>query len=171
MHWLSVVLTLRRVTAAVWLPTDEEPGNLFGYSIGVYYLFNEPEILVIHRGTALSQRQVAMSVNYFRTACQLEGKKIKRGATLGEFIDAFPDREKASFAPFKGCRFSAVTDAVRKAYFGFGMWFNCNFGDCLDFPAFFIELEAEEKDDEIEPEAVEAKSPRKSRRANRKNPT
>jgi hypothetical protein len=124
----------------VWLPSISEEGNLFGYSIGSFYLFNDPEILVIHRGTDLTARQTALTVNYIRTASLFE-KKVLAGMKLGDIIEHFPEHEIETYEPFKECKFELVNPETRKKYLGFAAWFYCNFMDTLQFPALVIDLD------------------------------
>ena len=67
-------------THAVWLPSDDGNGE-FAHSIGLYYLYNLPEILLVSPTPATigaTSRALAMTVNAI-AAAMADGTRIKPG--------------------------------------------------------------------------------------------
>jgi hypothetical protein len=141
-------LHLTSLFLAVWYPQQDEPSDRFAYTIGVYYLFNEPEILVIHEENQLSQLQIAHTINFIRGASIL-GPKVVEGTRIGDIIQHLPEDKREQYRAYVNCKFHLVSEPIRREYFGFGLWFHCNFMDTLQFPALYCILESNPKESPV----------------------
>jgi hypothetical protein len=103
--------------------------RLYAHSIGVWYMFSQPEILFIggaSRGKTV--RDLGQYINRIVTAFQFEGSEVKDGMRLRDIPDLLKPNTD-DYRHFGDCvmRSATIEDYDRYAYMA--TWFNVNFND------------------------------------------
>jgi hypothetical protein len=124
---------------AVWLPNDDSKGA-FAYSIGLAYLHDLPEILLISPMPAMigaTSRALALTINAI-AAAMIGGVRLRPGDRYGVVADAVARTvhkentlDHASLA--QSC-FVIPSPRIEERTLGFGAWFYGNFMDAPSFP-------------------------------------
>lgn len=127
---------------AVWYPEDGE--DVFSYSIGLYYLYNLPELLVINESDDdLDAATLGRFVDSLATA-QVAGRVRVEPATTVHDTLMLPETEElvGSFCMHLARRFVLADDEDRERYLGFGSWFYMNYMDLRpsSYPALVLRL-------------------------------
>ena len=124
---------------AVWLPGDDSNG-VFAHSIGLYYLYNLPEILLVSPTPAAigaTSRALAMIVNAI-AAAMVEGTRIKSGdryAVVADIVARTVDQEcTLDHASLGESRFVLPSRRLEERTLGAASWFYANFMDVLTYP-------------------------------------
>jgi uncharacterized protein YjbI with pentapeptide repeats len=129
---------------AVWYPDDadsDDEAGPFAYSIGLYYLFNLPEILLVGRDPELTSPRLARLVQTVASAMAVGGLRLRPGDPFGRVVAALPPSIEAELSldlrAYEHCRFFRPDEAAYERHLGFCSWFYANFMDHLvtDYPA------------------------------------
>jgi len=123
---------------AVWLPDDDSKG-VFAHSIGLYYLYNLPEILLVTPTPTpgATSRALAMTVNAI-AAAMAEGTRIKAGdryAVVADIVARTVDQEcTLDHASLVESRFVLPSRRLEERTLAAASWFYANFMDVLTYP-------------------------------------
>ena len=124
---------------AVWLPGDDSNG-VFAHSIGLYYQYNLPEILLVSPAPpaiGATSRALAMTVNAI-AAAMVEGTRIKSGdryAVVADIVARTVDQEcPLDHAILGESRFVLPSRRMEERTLGAASWFYANFMDVLTYP-------------------------------------
>jgi hypothetical protein len=145
---------------AVWLPGDDSKG-VFAHSIGLYYLYNLPEILLVSPTPATigaTSRALAMTVNAI-AAAMVEGTRIKSGdryAVVADIVARTVDQDcTLDHASLGESRFVLPSRRLEERTLGAASWFYANFMDVLTYPVLACLLQPSRAPIAAAPEAVE----------------
>jgi hypothetical protein len=124
---------------AVWLPADDSKGA-FAYSIGLGYLHDLPEILLISPLPAMSgatSRALALTVNAIATA-MIDGLSLRPGdryAAVAGIVARTVHKEcTLDHAALAQSCFVLPSARIEERTLGGGAWFYANFMDTASFP-------------------------------------
>ncbi len=133
----SIVKTERHV---VWAPRDGEPA--FAYSIGLYYLHDLPEILLVDETGYYDVGDLASRINALADAMLSGRLRLQPRTPYAEALEACQIHPRTSLA--KNWHFEEVDPEMAEDYLGFCSWFYGNFMDNLGgYPALVCRLHAE----------------------------
>jgi len=124
---------------AVWLPDDDSKGA-FAYSIGLGYLHDLPEILLVSPLPAMSgatSRALALTVNAI-AAAMIDGLSLKPGdryAAVAAIVARTVHKEcTLDHAALAQSCFVIPSARIEERTLGAGAWFYANFMDAASFP-------------------------------------
>ena len=123
----------------MWLPADDSKGT-FAHSVGLYYLYNLPEILLVSPMPAAigaTSRALALTVNAI-AAAMADGTRIKPGdryalvaETVARTVDSACTLDHVSLGE---SRFVLPARRLEERTLGAASWFYANFMDVLTYP-------------------------------------
>ncbi len=135
----AFVRTIAGGRHAVWLPEDDSKGA-FAYSIGLGYLHDLPEILLVSPLPAMSgatSRALALTVNAI-AAAMIDGLTLKPGdryAAVAGIVARTVHKEcTLDHAALAQSCFVVPSARIEERTLGGGAWFYANFMDTASFP-------------------------------------
>jgi hypothetical protein len=152
---------------AVWFPDGDDKGA-FAHSIGLYYLYNLPEILLVDPTPAAADigarsRALAAAVDAIAAAMAMEGTRIKPGDRYGLVADAVARAAQGDGAleheRLAESRFVLPSRRLEERTLGAASWFYANFMDVLTYPVLACLLRPAEVAPATEPAAAEVIAP------------
>jgi hypothetical protein len=124
---------------AVWFPGDDSRGA-FAHSIGLGYLHDLPEILLLSTAPAMigaTSHSLALIVNAI-AAAMLGGVRLRPGDRYGIVADAVAralrKQSTIDHASLAQSCFVLPSPRIAERTLGFGAWFYANFMDTTSFP-------------------------------------
>lgn len=135
----AFVRTIDSGRPAVWLPADDSNGA-FAYSIGLGYLHDLPEILLVSPLPATSgatSRALALTVNAI-AAAMIDGLRLQPGdryaAVAGIVARTVHEACTLDHAALAQSCFVIPSARIEERTLGGGAWFYANFMDTASFP-------------------------------------